>query len=57
MCGKKSRFFSQLKPDLEEIRKIALKINANTIVMIMGNGEITGSYNYYLYDSGNNKIY
>jgi len=53
---KKKSLFSKLEPDWDKVRKIGLKIGANLIIMMTGNLE-TGIYNYYLYDSENNKIY
>jgi hypothetical protein len=53
---KKKSMFSPSEPDWEEVSRIGLKINANPIVMITGDVS-TSTFNYYLYDSGNNKIY
>jgi uncharacterized caspase-like protein len=53
---KKKSIFSKSKPDWDEVKKLALKIDADLIVMI--DGQISpGSYTYYLYDSEISKIY
>ena len=56
---KKETMFSKLKPDWEEVENIALKINANPIIMITGGVSTDPDklYTFYLYDSKNNKVY
>lgn len=53
---KRKSIFSNMEPNWEEVRKIALELNANLVVMVSGR-IVDRKYIFYLYDPENDKVY